>query len=96
MLLAVIGPNWLEAASGHGRRRLDDPDDFVRIEILAALQREVLVVPVLIDNTQMPLHGDLPEALRPLSRLNAITVSHARFSSDIKKLVQDLELPRRR
>ena len=47
--VAVIGPNWAGASDGAGQRRLDNPDDYVRIEIEAALQRNVRVIPVLVD-----------------------------------------------
>src|SRR5271166_5221196 len=53
-LVAVIGRNWLSTADKDNRRRLDDPDDFVRIEIEAALKRNVRVIPVLVDGAAMP------------------------------------------
>jgi hypothetical protein len=62
VLLAVIGGRWLEAAGPDGRR-LDDPDDFVRLEIEAALARGVRVIPVLVDGTTMPRPDQLPASL---------------------------------
>jgi hypothetical protein len=53
-LLAVIGKHWVSSADSQDRRRLDDPSDFVRIEIEAALQRNVPVIPVLVDGAAMP------------------------------------------
>jgi len=49
VLLAVIGPNWFDMRDEDGIRRLDNPTDFVRIEIAAALQREIPVIPILLD-----------------------------------------------
>ncbi|NUS50190.1 MAG: toll/interleukin-1 receptor domain-containing protein [Nocardioidaceae bacterium] len=60
VLLAVIGPTWLTAADENGERRLEDPNDYVRIEIEAALRRQVLVVPILVDGARMPRVSDLP------------------------------------
>lgn len=71
VLLAVIGRQWLQARDAAGRRRLDDPADFVRLEIEAALARSIPVVPVLIDDAPMPQASELPESLAPLSFRNA-------------------------
>src|SRR5262245_30179670 len=54
VMLVVIGPNWLDAREDTGKRRLDDPRDFVRIEVEAALRRDVRVIPVLVDGASMP------------------------------------------
>src|SRR5512135_59939 len=54
VLLAVIGPGWLTAAKAPGMRRLDDPLDFVRMEIEAALERDIPIVPLLVNNAPMP------------------------------------------
>src|SRR5262249_42413621 len=54
VLLAVIGPDWSDARDEHGNRRLDDPNDFVRIEIAAALQRNIPVIPVLLEGARIP------------------------------------------
>src|SRR5262245_21962598 len=62
-LLAVIGPGWLDAKDRAGRRRLDDPNDYVRLEIQAALDRDVRVIPVLVDGAQMPQASELPPLL---------------------------------
>ena len=66
VLLAVIGPAWLTAADERGRRRLDDPDDIVRLEIEAALSRGVRVIPILVEGAVMPTRQDLPESLAGL------------------------------
>ena len=67
------------AADKDNRRRLDDPDDFVRIEIEAALKRGVRVIPVLIDGAAMPRASDLPDSLKKLVRRQYVEVSHSRF-----------------
>ena len=72
VLLAVIGKQWLEARDEGGRRRLDTPEDFVRIEIASALERGVRVSPVLVGGARMPGSVDLPESLTKLARRNAL------------------------
>ena len=90
VLLAVIGKDWTEAKSLTGQRRLDDPQDFVRIEIESALKRDIRVVPILVDNAAMPSPGDLPDGMKPLSRRQAVTVTHSRFGSEIDSLARGL------
>ncbi len=90
VLLAVIGRGWLSATNRGGQRRLDDPDDFVRIEIESALKRDVRVIPILVDGAEMPAAGDLPETLAPLARRNALSLSHARFAGEVRTLIEDL------
>ena len=89
-LLAVIGKHWVSSADPENHRRLDDPHDFVRIEIEAALSRNVPVIPVLVDGAAMPHSNDLPDSLTKLIRRQAVEVSHARFDSDAERLTQAL------
>lgn len=91
VLLAVIGPNWLEARDDSGARRLDDPNDFVRIEIGAALQRSIPVIPILLDGAKVPKANQLPEDLKELAMRNWLEVHHASFHSDLDKLVRGLK-----
>lgn len=93
VLLVVIGRQWLEITGDDGRRRLDDPDDFVRIEIEAALNRDnVLVVPVLVNNATMPPADQLPEPLRPLAYRNSVVVRNdPDFKNDITRLINRLQ-----
>jgi TIR domain len=91
LLVVLIGPHWLEARDRSGNRRLDDPDDFVRLEISAALDRGVLVMPVLVQGADMPVMADLPPSLAGLSRRNAIELSDARWDYDADRLVRALE-----
>jgi TIR domain len=87
VFLAVIGPNWLDAKDESGVRRLDNPDDFVTIEIAAALARDIRVIPVLVDNARMPKADKLPEHIRPLVRRNAVEVRNTQFRRDAETLV---------
>ena len=91
VLVAVIGPGWLTATDERGRRRLDDPDDFVRLEIEAALARGVRVIPILAQGAVMPGRDDLPESLASLARRNALFIRHESFRSDAGRLVAAIE-----
>jgi tetratricopeptide (TPR) repeat protein len=101
-MLAIIGPNWLTVKDEAGQRRLDNPEDFIVIEIGAALTRDIPVVPVLVDGARMPKPSELPDSLKPLARRQAVQVRHTNFSSDAEALVKRLrevlgyESPRRR
>lgn len=89
VLLVLIGARWLAPQSG-GKTRLEDERDFVRLEIAAALARNIRVIPVLLDGAPMPKEADLPEALRGLVWRNAIEVSNSRFSADVGRLTEVL------
>jgi len=90
VLLAFIGRNWLDARDESGKRRLDSRNDFVRIEIRAALQRDVPVVPILLDGTKIPSANQLPKELEELSFRQGIDLHLSSFSSDIDRLIQGL------
>ncbi|HMW23170.1 MAG TPA: TIR domain-containing protein [Burkholderiaceae bacterium] len=90
VMLVLIGPGWVAAPDGHGGRRLDDANDFVRIELRAALQRNIRVVPVLFDGAPMPRTADLPADLEPLARRNKIDLDFHRFDADIGRLIGSL------
>src|SRR5215472_6891941 len=89
--LVAIGPNWLRPIDASGKRRLDDEEDFVRMEIAAALQRNIRIIPVLVGGAQMPGKKELPEALASLSRRNAIELSETRFHADVNRLIDTIE-----
>jgi hypothetical protein len=91
VLIAVVGRSWLTAADERGLRRLDNPEDWVRIEIEAALNRDVPVVPVLVEKAEIPDAGELPDALRALARRNAIELRHEAWGRDVDKLVAGLK-----
>jgi len=90
ILLAVIGQEWLELKDAHGGRRLDDPNDFVRIELASALRRDIPVVPVLVRGAKMPRVEQLPDDLKELAYRNAVELTHARWRSDVQVLMQAL------
>jgi hypothetical protein len=91
VLLALVGPRWLTITDAEGQRRLDDPGDTVRLEIEAALARNVRVIPVLVDNTLMPRHQQLPESLMPLARRNALELTYNRYEYDLGRLLKAVE-----
>lgn len=91
VVLALIGPKWLAAADGDGRRRLDDPDDYVRLELETSLERKgVRVVPVLLDGATLPKEEELPGPLRPLVRRHALELRDTSFDSDMGRLTSRL------
>lgn len=87
VFITMIGPQWLGITDAAGQRRLDQWNDFVRIEIASALKQGKLVIPVLVGQARMPNPDDLPEDIRALSRRNAIELSHQRFQYDVNKLI---------
>ncbi|MEV0703343.1 TIR domain-containing protein [Saccharopolyspora sp. NPDC050389] len=87
VLLALIGERWIDITDEHGGRRLDNPHDLVAREIGTALERGLLVVPVLVDGARMPGRDELPERLKPLVSRNAARLEHATFSADVGKLI---------
>jgi hypothetical protein len=91
VLIAVIGKNWLGAADETGDRRLDNPEDFVRIEIESALAQKKRVIPVLVNDAKMPRSTELPESLKPFARCNAVRLTHERFRADTQGLIKALE-----
>lgn len=92
VLMPLIGRTWLTATDAQGNRRLDDPHDFVRLEIAAALNRDILVLPILLNGAAMPAPTDLPDELQSLARRNAAQVRHdPDFHSDMRRLVSKLE-----
>ena len=88
VVIALIGREWLRCKDRAGRRRVDNPDDFVRMELARALARKIRVIPVLVADADMPASNDLPEDLKPLSNRHAIELSDARFHSDVGPLIE--------
>src|SRR6478672_8994925 len=91
VLLALIGAKWLMITDGQGRARLDDPNDFVRLEIEAALTRNVRVIPILVDGARMPRPDQLPPSLAKLVRRQALELSPSHFESDTSRLHKVLD-----
>jgi hypothetical protein len=88
----VIGSEWLNATDETGQRRLDDPGDWVAREIAATLEAGIPVYPVLVEDTQMPRAGELPERLQPLTRYHAVSISDQRWASDVARLAKIVAL----
>ena len=93
LLLAVIGRQWLSSQNESGARRLDDPRDFVRIEIESAMRRDIPVIPLLVQGAGMPGENDLPPSLRALVFRNAIPIRpDPDFHLDVDRLIKGVEL----
>ena len=95
VILGLIGPHWLEPTGGS--RRIDDPNDWVRRELEAALQRqEALVIPVLLDGASAPAVADLPESIKDLATLHAVVIVGDDLATDIDNLLKSIERGQRR
>jgi len=90
VLIVVIGDEWLSTTDAAGRRRLDDPHDFVRLETSVALEREIRVVPVLVGGALMPRGDELPADLKALARRQAIEISHKQWEASTRELIMAL------
>jgi hypothetical protein len=90
VMLVVMGPRWLSETDADGRRRLDDANDYTRLEVGTALKRNVRVIPVLVEGAAMPDVNDLPDELKSLARRNAIELSDKRWEYDVSQLVATL------
>jgi TIR domain len=91
VLLAVIGRDWLNVRGEDGQRRLDNASDFVRVEIAAALQRDIPVIPILLENAGIPRADQLPGDLQELALRNGLGVRHASFHTDMDILIRGLK-----
>jgi hypothetical protein len=87
VFLAVIGSHWLDMKDKNGQSRLGNPNDFVSVEIVEALARDIRVIPILIDGVRMPHEDELPERLRPLGRRNAFELRNVHFERDAEALI---------
>lgn len=93
ILLALMGRDWMDVTDpSTGRRRLENPSDFVRIEIAEALARDIPVVPVLLDGTPMPEANRLPDDLKELANRQAVFVEFRTFDTDVDRLIAKLGL----
>jgi formylglycine-generating enzyme required for sulfatase activity len=90
-LLAVIGHHWLDARDTEGNRRLDSENDFVRIEISTALQRDIPIIPILLDGAKIPRPEELPHDLQGLTARNGLDVRHSSFHIDMDRLIGGLK-----
>jgi TIR domain len=90
VLLALIGPRWLDARDDVGNRRLDDPNDWVRLEIAQALKRDIAVIPVCIEGADLPKKSALPGDIQGLVDHQAVTVTTTGFRNEMKGLASDI------
>jgi hypothetical protein len=90
VLIALIGPHWLRITNDSGARRLDDPQDVVRLEIATALRLNVRVIPALVNGGTMPKTSDLPDDLKALCRLEASELTDSRWTDDCRTLADVL------
>ena len=97
VLLALIGPQWLDIRGEDGGRRLDDVHDFVRQEIALALKQGKKVIPVLFDDTRVPPRDRLPDPLKALAACDALTLRGKtyEYEAELQKLVELIDLPGR-
>ena len=91
VFLAIIGPEWATIAGANGERRLEDANDFVRLEIVSALARNIAVIPVLVHEARMPHPDQLPDNIKDLAYRNSVEISHTRWNSDVQLLVNALK-----
>jgi uracil-DNA glycosylase len=91
VFITMIGPQWLNTLDENGERRIDQWNDFVRIEIASALRQNKLVIPVLVGRAKMPTPKDLPDDIQALARRNAIELSHQRFGYDVGQLISTIQ-----
>ena len=92
-LIALIGKNWLTIKDEQNQVRLGRPGDFVSVEIAAALNRNVEVIPVLVGGAKMPVQRELPESVQLLSRRQALEISDVHFTRDVGDLIEALKNP---
>ena len=91
VMLVLIGPKWLSAIDETGRRRLDDPQDFVRVEIESAVRLGKRVIPVLVHKAEMPRAEALPEPIRPLAWSQALGLTRERLNADAQGIIKALQ-----
>ncbi len=90
-VIAVLGPQWLDARKPDGRRRLDDPDDLVRVELETALRDGIALIPALVQNATMPPAHLLPPSLKTLAYLQAVRLATEDWAYDFGRLLETLE-----
>jgi len=91
ILMVVIGREWVTCREPGGQRRLENPNDFIRLEAATALKRNIRVIPVLVQGARMPKSAELPADLEKLSRRQGIEISDTRWDSDTGQLIKALE-----
>ncbi len=90
VMLTIIGPNWVKTRDSSGKRRLDDPNDWVRMEVASALAKEIRVIPVLVGGAKLPKVEDLPDDLKSLVKRQAAVVGTSNFRHEMAGLAGDI------
>lgn len=90
VMLVLIGPIWLEARDAQGRRKIDDANDWTRLEVATGLKRNVRVIPVTCRDATLPATDELPEDIRDLRRRQAFQLDNDRWRYDLEQLVEKL------
>ena len=91
VLLVLVGKDWSDIRHASGSRRLDNPEDPIRLEIADALRDGATIIPLLLENAQMPAAADLPPEIAPFAELNALKLRDGDWEPDVAKIVQRLE-----
>ncbi|MBL9136651.1 MAG: tandem-95 repeat protein [Verrucomicrobiales bacterium] len=89
-VIVVVGKDWTSVTAPDGRRRLDIPEDWVRLEVATALERGIRVIPFLMPGVSMPSEEELPAPLKSFARRNAISTSDTHFDADVERLIKIL------
>jgi hypothetical protein len=90
-VIALIGRGWIAANDPKGRRRLEEPDDFVRLELESALAQDIVVIPTCVQGAQIPAAHELPPSLAPLARRQGIELRDVGWHDDVGRLIRRLE-----
>lgn len=90
VMLVVMGRTWLHQQDESGRRRLDDPADYVRLEVANALKRNIPVIPVRVDGARLARIEELPDDLKELVLRQGTVITHENFDSDLRGLERDI------
>jgi TIR domain len=91
VMLVLIGQDWLNARDDQGQRRLDNSDDWVRLEISHALTRDITVIPVRVNSAELPIKATLPDDIRGLLDYQAVSVTTTGFRHEMSGLVRDIK-----
>ena len=92
VVLVVIGSDWVTATDEQGNPRLDQEQDWVRLEVEVALRRKIPLIPLLVDNSKMPSQNELPESIREFAFQNGLAIRpNPDFENDLNRLIQSLE-----
>jgi hypothetical protein len=90
-MLVIVGPKWLSAVDEVGRPRLENANDFVRVELQAALEHDIPTIPILVEGAAMPRGDQLPAAIRDLALRQALEIRHATFRTDVARVIKGIE-----